>query len=122
MVTTSQKTGRPLPEEAVIAAVVVSYELDDGTMVQFEIEPSTGFRPAGPDEVAGRIREAVAPAVESARAVLEKMKEAAPREIEVKFGIKASGTANWLVAKAATEGNFEITLTWAPQCSSGIDS
>lgn len=37
-------------------------------------------------------------------AVLEKVKEAAPEEIKVKFGIKVSGTANWLVAKAATEG------------------
>ena len=97
-----------------MAAVVVSYSLDDETVVRFEIEPSGDFRPAGPDEIAGRIREAVAPAVEGARAVLEKVKDAAPDVIEVKFGIKVSGTANWLVAKAATEGNFEITLTWTP--------
>jgi hypothetical protein len=97
-----------------MATAVVSYALDDDTVVCFEIEPSAGFRPAGPDEIAGRIREAVAPAVEGARAVLEKVREAAPDEIVVKFGIKVSGTANWLVAKAATEGNFEITLTWTP--------
>ncbi|MFN2495123.1 MAG: CU044_2847 family protein [Pseudonocardiaceae bacterium] len=98
-----------------MATTEVSYSLDDGTVVQFEIDPgTTRFRPAGPDEIAGRIREAVAPAVEGARAVLEKVKEAAPQQIEVKFGIKVSGTANWLVAKAATEGNFEITLTWNP--------
>jgi hypothetical protein len=95
-------------------AAVVSYALDDGTIVCFEIEPSAGFRPAGPDEIAGRIREAVAPAVEGAQAVLAKVKEAAPDKIEVKFGIKVSGTANWLIAKAATEGNFDITLTWTP--------
>jgi hypothetical protein len=93
---------------------VVSYALDDGTVVRFEIEPSAGFRPAGPDEIAGRIREAVTPAVEGAWAVLAKAKEAAPDKIEVKFGIKVSGTANWFVAKAATEGNFEVTLTWTP--------
>jgi hypothetical protein len=104
--------GRPL-----MAAAVVSYSLDDETVVRFEIEPSVDFRPAGPDEIAGRIREAVAPAVEGARAVLEKVKDAAPDEIEVKFGIKVSGTANWFVAKAATEGNFEITLTWMPRTS-----
>jgi hypothetical protein len=98
-----------------MATAVVSYALDDETVVRFEIEPTADFRPAGPDEIAGRIREAVAPAVGGARAVLEKAKDAAPREIEVKFGIKVSGTANWLVAKAATEGNFEITLTWTPQ-------
>jgi len=44
-----------------------------------------------------------------------KVKEAAPDKIEVKFGIKVSGTANWLIAKAATEGNFDITLTWTPK-------
>ncbi|MFN2494432.1 MAG: CU044_2847 family protein [Pseudonocardiaceae bacterium] len=98
-------------------AAVVSYSLDDETVVRFEIEPSADFRPAGPDEIAGRIREAVAPAVEGARAVLEKVKDATPDEIEVKFGIKVSGTANWFVAKAATEGNFEITLTWMPRTS-----
>ncbi|MGH3550917.1 MAG: CU044_2847 family protein [Pseudonocardiaceae bacterium] len=98
-----------------MAAAVVSYALDDETVVRFEIEPSADFRPAGPDEIAGRIREAVAPAVEGARAVLAKVREAAPDKIEVKFGIKVSGTANWLVAKAATEGNFEITLTWTAE-------
>lgn len=43
---------------------VVNYALDDGTVVRFEIEPGPGFRPAGPDEVVGRVREAVTPAVE----------------------------------------------------------
>ena len=95
---------------------MVGYELDDGTVVRFEFEPEEGFQPAaGEDQIAGRIREAVAPAVKGARTVLELVKEAAPREIEVKFGIKVSGTANWWVAKAASEGNFEVTLTWAPE-------
>lgn len=98
-----------------MASAVVSYALDDGTAVRFEIEPNVGFRPAGPDEITSRIRDAVAPAVEGARAVLEKIKEVAPDEIEVKFGIKVSGTVNWLIAKAATDGNFEITLTWTPK-------
>lgn len=97
-----------------MAATVVSYELDDETVVRFEIEPGEGFRTAGAEEIVGRIRDAVAPAVQGARAVLEQAKEAAPRQVEVRFGIKVSGTANWWVAKAATEGNFEVTMTWAP--------
>jgi hypothetical protein len=52
--------------------------VDDATTVKFEIEPLEGFRPAGPDEVLGRVRDAVAPAVEAAKAVLEKVKEARP--------------------------------------------
>jgi NTP-dependent ternary system trypsin peptidase co-occuring protein len=91
---------------------VVSYLLDDDTVVRFEIEPNAEFRPAGPDEIAGRIQEAVGPAVEAAHVVLERVKRSAPDEVKVKFGIKVNGTANWFVAKAATEGNFEIELTW----------
>lgn len=92
---------------------VVTYRVDDATTVKLEIESAGDFRPAGPGEVAGRIREAITPAVEAAKAVLEKVKETRPDEIEVKFGVKASGEANWLVAKAAGEGNFEVTLTWS---------
>lgn len=95
-----------------MAASVVTYELDEETVVRFEIEPNAEFRPAGPDEIAGRIRDAVTPAVEAARVVLAKVREAAPDEMKMKFGIKVSGTANWFVAKAATEGNFEVEMTW----------
>src|SRR5580692_4286887 len=96
-----------------MSSQVVTYRVDDATTVRLEIEPAEGFRPAGPGEVAGRIREAITPAVEAAKAVLEKVKETRPDQIEVKFGVKASGEASWLVAKAAAEGNFEITLTWS---------
>jgi hypothetical protein len=95
-----------------MASQVVSYRVDDGTTVRLEIDPAQGFHPAGPGEVLGRIQEAITPAVEAAKAVLEKVKETRPDGIEVKFGVKASGEASWLVAKAAGEGNFEVTLTW----------
>jgi hypothetical protein len=98
-------------------ATVVSYRLDEDTTVAFEIEPVAGFRPAGANEIAGRIREAVEPAVDAARAVLERVREASPDEVKLKFGIKVSGTANWFVAKAATEGNFEVEMTWRPQAA-----
>jgi hypothetical protein len=96
-----------------MASQVVTYRVDDATTVGVEIEPTEGFCPAGPGEVLGRIQQAIGPAVEAAKAVLDKVKETRPDEIEVKFGIKASGEANWLVAKAAGEGNFEVTLTWS---------
>jgi len=95
-----------------VPSEVVAYQLDDSTVVRFEIEPGGDFRPAGPGEIIGRVRDAVAPAVDAAVVVLEKVREACPDEVEVKFAVKASGTMNWLVAKAATEGNFEISLTW----------
>ena len=91
---------------------IVSYQLDDSTTVQFEVEPPPGFRPAGAQEMAGRVREAVGPAVEAAKAVLDKVKEAGPDQVELRFGIKVSGGANWLVARSAGEANFEISLSW----------
>ncbi|MCW2936947.1 MAG: sle [Actinomycetia bacterium] len=96
---------------------IVKYQLDDSTVVGFEIEPGPGWHQAGAKEFVGQVRDAVTPAVEAAKAVLEKVKEIKPDGVEVKFGVKVTGEANWVVAKAATEGNFEITLTW--ESSSG---
>ncbi|MFC4996245.1 CU044_2847 family protein [Dactylosporangium cerinum] len=83
-------------------------------MVLFEVEPLDGFDQASTDRVVGRIREAVGPAVRAAREVLDQVKAHGPSEVEVKFGIKVSGKMDWLVAKAATEGSFEVTLKWQP--------
>jgi hypothetical protein len=93
---------------------VVTYELDDETKVRFEIDPTSEWADVSADRVLGKIREAVEPAVEGAKVVLERVREAGPDEIAVKFGIKVSGDMNWLIAKAATEANFEVTLTWKP--------
>ena len=95
-------------------AQVVSYRVDESTVVQFEVEPGEGFQPAGAGHIAGRVQDAVGPAVDAAMAVLDKVKAAGPDRVELKFGVKVSGGANWLVARAATEGNFEVTLTWEP--------
>lgn len=92
----------------------IGYTLEDGTVVWFEFEPGPGFRPVGPEEIVGRLREALEPAVAGAAVVVDAVKASRPDEIEVKFGIKVSGTMNWLIAKAATEANFEVTLTWSP--------
>lgn len=91
---------------------VVRYQVDSNTVAQFEIEPVAGFQPAGAADIAGRVREAAGPAVAAARELLEQVKDLAPDGVQVKFGVKVTGTANWLVAKAATEGNFEVTLSW----------
>jgi hypothetical protein len=91
---------------------ILSYQLDDETIVRFEVEPPPGFRPAGAEEVLGRVRDAVTPAVEAAKTVLDKVKDTKPDRVELRFGVKVSGGANWLVAKSAGEANFEISLTW----------
>jgi hypothetical protein len=86
--------------------------VDDATLVQIEVDPSDDFIPAGAESVVGRVRDAIGPAVDAAKVVLEKVKETRPHEVELKFGVKVSGGASWLIAKAVAEGNFEITLTW----------
>jgi hypothetical protein len=98
-----------------MASQVVTYRVDDDVTAQFEIEPVEGFEPAGVGELAGRVRAAIGPAVEAARAVLDQARRLGPDGVEVKFGVKVTGKANWIVAKAATEGNFEVTLSWNPK-------
>jgi hypothetical protein len=98
-----------------MASQVVTYSVDDDITAKFEIEPVEGFEPAGVGEIAGRVKEAIGPAVEAARAVLDQARSLSPDGVEVKFGVKVTGQANWLVAKAATEGNFEVTLSWQPR-------
>lgn len=97
-----------------VVSQIAKYQLDESTTVGFEFEPGPGFHQAGAKEFVGQVRKAVEPAVEAAKAVLEKVKEIKPDGVEVKFGVKVTGEANWVVAKAATEGNFEITLNWSP--------
>jgi hypothetical protein len=97
-----------------VGSQIVKYRVDNSTVVGFEFEPGPGFHQAGAKEFVGQVREAVEPAVEAAKVVLEKVKEIKPDGVEVKFGVKVTGEANWVVAKAATEGNFEITLNWSP--------
>lgn len=97
---------------------IVSYDVDGTTVAQFEIDPMDGFVPAGAGSVLGKVRDAAAPAIEAAREILDQARALSPDGVEVKFGVKVTGTANWLVARAATEGNFEVTLTWHPTASS----
>ncbi|WP_333738132.1 CU044_2847 family protein [Streptomyces sp. IBSBF 2806] len=98
-----------------MASQVVSYALDADTVVQFEVEPTSEWRQVRADQVAGRVDDATRPAVEAAQRVLAQIAQLRPAEVEVTFGIKVSGTANWLIAKAASEANFGVKLVWRPQ-------
>jgi hypothetical protein len=101
-----------------MASRVVSYRIDDATIVQFEIEPPPGFAPASTGDAATRVSDALDPAIAAARVVLDRVAALGPEEVTVQFGVKVSGTAHWLVAKTAAEGNFEVTLTWRTARSS----
>ena len=96
------------------ATQIVTYRVDDETTVDIEVDPAGGYVPAGVGDIAGRVREAAAPAVKAARVVLEQARDLSPDSVQVRFGIKVGGKVDWLVARAATEGNFEVTLSWRP--------
>jgi hypothetical protein len=103
-----------------MASEVVRYRVDPGTVAEIEIEPVSGHRPAGGvGDLAGTVKEAVGPSVAAAKVLLDQVKEIAPDAVEVKFGVKVTGTAHWVVAKAATEANFEVTLSWGPDTQAG---
>ncbi|WP_435651827.1 CU044_2847 family protein [Kitasatospora purpeofusca] len=99
----------------------MSYELDADTVVQFEIEPMDEWQQVSADQVVSRVEEASRPAVEAARRVMTQIAALCPAEVEVTFGIKVSGTANWLVAKAASEANFGVKIVWRPGTGTGGD-
>jgi len=98
-----------------MASQVVTYSVDGDVTAKFEIDPVEGFEPAGVGEIAGRVRDAIGPAVEAARAVLDQARSLGPDGVSVTFGVKVTGQANWFIAKAAAEGNFEVTLSWSPK-------
>jgi hypothetical protein len=104
-----------------MSSEVVRFRVHDEIVAQFEIDPVAGFRPAGTGDIAGHVREAAGPAIEAAMVLLEQAKALRPDAVQVRFGVKVTGTVNWLVAKAASEGNFEVTLSWQPQDQAGGD-
>jgi hypothetical protein len=103
-------------------SAVVTYELDDSTLVRFEIDPPAGFQDAGANKVIGKVQEALSPAIDTAKLIMDKLKEAKPGEVTVTFGVKVSGKLDWFIARAGTEGNFQITLTWHPGESAAASS
>ncbi|GAA2464341.1 CU044_2847 family protein [Winogradskya humida] len=97
-----------------MSSEIVRYRVDAETVAQIEIDPVNGYRPAGVADIAGSVRESAGPAVAAAKVLLEQVRDIAPDAVEVKFGIKVTGAANWVIAKAATEANFEVTMIWKP--------
>lgn len=96
------------------ATQIVTYRVDDETTVDIEIDPADGFVQAGVGDVVGQVRDAAESAIKAARVVLQQARELSPESVQVRFGIRVSGKVDWLVARAATEGNFEVTLSWRP--------
>ena len=59
-----------------------------------------------------RLDEALQVARPAIRAVLDTLRELAPEEHVVEFGIKLNAEAGVVVAKSAAEGHFTVRITW----------
>jgi len=99
----------------------VEFALPDGSVVTIESdEPETGpIKAARGGEIAERARETFEQAAESARkaalVILGQLRglHDSPDEIEIAFGLKASGELGSLVvAKSGVEANYSVRLTW----------
>jgi hypothetical protein len=99
----------------------VQFTLPDGSTIVIESdERETGVRKAGAGEVAERARETFEQAAENARkaalVILDTVRGGLankPDEVEITFGLKASGELGSLVvAKAGVEASYSVKLTW----------
>jgi uncharacterized protein (DUF2267 family) len=59
-----------------------------------------------------RLDDALQAARPAIRAVLETLRELAPEEHVVEFGIKLNAEAGVVVTKSTSEGHFRVKITW----------
>lgn len=66
------------------------------------------------DKTQVQLKDALAKVKPIAASIFEALRDpiAAPREIEVEFGVKLSAEANVLISSTAAEGHFKIALKW----------
>jgi hypothetical protein len=102
------------------------YILDDGSSLLIEVpdpEPTGGVVRAArggekslPEKIGEALKfdQALASAKKSVLAMQAAFEEAKADEVEVKFGLKATGElgGSFMVAKGGIEANYEVTLKW----------
>lgn len=99
---------------------LVEFPLEDGSSIVVEIdEPETaGTVRASRGEALAKAKETLEEAFDKVlpvtKSVVEKLRSIGnrPDEIEVAFGVKLTTTAGAVIASAAAEANFDVTLRW----------
>jgi hypothetical protein len=94
--------------------------LEGGGVILFEAGPELELGgPVKAGRVGGAIRElpqtlqaALVPVRETARVVLEHLKEAGPDEAEVEFGVNLSSEAGAVIIKSGAAVHLKIRLLW----------
>ena len=104
----------------------VPYDLDDGSTLLIEIPEDLSSvvkaaREHGtPPLLENKLRfgEALSAARKSAVELRKALAEARADEVEVEFGLKATGElGNFAIAKAGVEANYRVTMTWKKERS-----
>ena len=100
---------------------IVRFYLEDGTPVLIEIDE---VLPIGLEDAAiedksiidarHKFEEAFENTRKAAGAIVKKLREFtdSPDTIELEFGLKVSAESGIVVASAAVEANYQLTLTW----------
>ncbi|MBL1101997.1 CU044_2847 family protein [Streptomyces coffeae] len=63
-------------------------------------------------DMPGTLRESLAPVRETARTVLEELRQAGPEEVEVEFGVNVSAKAGAVIAKGDVAVHLRVRLMW----------
>ncbi len=103
-------------------ATYIEYQLDDSTTILIETEEqkTSGVTKASRDSVGNAIRsvnqkfeDAFASVKKSALVIRSQLKEMRADEVEVTFGLKATGDlGNFAVGKVGAEANYTVRLKW----------
>lgn len=90
----------------------------DTVIVEMDDDQLVGFVPAAvePGALAATATSSFESAIDrltpAMRAISDRMKQLAPEEVTIAVGIKLTAEAGVIVAKAAGEANFTVTLKW----------
>jgi uncharacterized ferredoxin-like protein len=95
----------------------IEYKLEDGTILLIEGEDMEGIDRVSNDSATEKItrsfEEALDSIKKSALVLRRKLEEVKADEVEVTFGIKATGEAgNFVVGKVGLDANYTVKLKW----------
>ncbi len=101
---------------------LAEFSMEDGSLILVEVDESEAagrtVRRGAPEEVFEKARDTfevalnkIKPAAETIITRLRGLTDS-PDTVGVEFGIKLSATAGAVIASAATEANFKVSLTW----------
>ena len=96
----------------------IKYDLGNNVELWIEADaPTSGVAPAGVGDLIAdakcKFEDALDGIKQSAMTIREKLSDLRADEVEVSFGIKATGElGNFAIGKVGAEANYEVKLKW----------